>query len=155
MRRRLATAFSLLVVVSMLATACGQNEAPRYEPPPRAEEPAVDIVGPWRLIEGTVDSAPVVEAPDLPITVVFTATTAGGSAGCNGYTATSTVSGSQITLSNFVITEIACDDQDAAIAEDRFLAGLRRIREVADDEGTLVLSGSGVELRLRPGRAGN
>lgn len=147
---RIAT---VALLVATIAAGCSESTTPQYQPPPAAAAPAVDLIGSWRLTGGTVDSAEVVEAPDLPITVVFTATTAGGSAGCNGYTAQLSVSGAQLQLSNFVITEIACDDTVAALAEERFLAGLRRTTTISAEDGELVLSGPGIELRFRPGTA--
>ena len=145
MRRSVAAA----ILSAAVLVACGEAAAPQYTPPPPAAAPLVEIEGSWTFTGGSVDSAQVEESPDLPITVVFTATTAGGSAGCNGYTAQMSLSGSTLLLSNFVITEIACDDSVAALAEERFLSGLRRTTAVERVGPELMLSGAGVDLRFR------
>ncbi len=138
-----------LLLIGVLVGACTESAAPIYQPPPATDAPAVDIVGSWTLVAAVLDGAPITAAPGFPITIDFTSSSAGGSAGCNGYTTRTTLSGAALQLSNFVVTEVACDNDDAGVAEDRFLAALDRATQVGLDGGLLVLTGQGAELRFR------
>ena len=142
--------FTFCALAFGLLAGCAEATAPQYTPPPAVEEPAVDVLGRWQLLSGELDGAPVEEHPAYPIDLEFTDSTVGGSAGCNGYTASSTLAGNGVRLTNFVITEIECEEPNAAIAEDRFLSSLRRINQVGHDGRILTLRGNGTELRFTP-----
>lgn len=83
-----------------------------------------------------------------PITLSFTEGGAGGTAACNGYGGTYTVSGNEITFSEIFGTEMACFPDETMTSEQMYLDAFSRVETFAMGEDTLTLSGEGIELEF-------
>jgi heat shock protein HslJ len=101
---------------------------------------------PWELVSGTVDGAPVPLVAGSPITLTISEDTATGTAACNGYGATVSTSGADITFAGLGATEMACSPDEVMESEQRYLESLPRVESWASTEGNLTLTGDGVEL---------
>ncbi len=81
-----------------------------------------------------------------PITLSFTEDGAGGTAACNGYGGSYTISGNEITFSEIFGTEMACSPDETMTSEHMYLQAFSRVETFSMGEDTLTLSGEGVEL---------
>jgi heat shock protein HslJ len=109
--------------------------------------PATDLAEvPWELVSGTIDDAPVPLVAGFPITLTISGDAATGTAACNGYGATVTTSGGEITFSGLGATEMACSPDDVMASEQQYLEALPRVESWSGTEGDLTLIGDGVEL---------
>lgn len=80
-----------------------------------------------------------------PITITFEDDRVGGTAACNSYGGTFSLSGSEITVSDLSMTDMACFPDETMEAEAMYLEAVTRVGSVSLDE-ELTLSGNGVEL---------
>jgi heat shock protein HslJ len=117
-------------------TACAGPEAQGTDPT------GVD----WELASGTVDGADLPIIDNHPITLSFADGNAGGTAACNGYGTSYEITGSEITFSELIWTEMACIPEEVMESEQAYLAALPRVGTFAISNDTLTLSGEGVEL---------
>lgn len=124
---------AFLAVLALLATACLGSDF------------ADSIEGSWQMTSGTVDGEEIPLLDSHPITIHFEGDQMGGTAACNSYDGTFSLSGSRITISNLAMTEMACFPEETMRAEALFTEAISRVGTLALD-GTLTLSGDGVEM---------
>lgn len=110
---------------------------------------ADSVEGPWQLVSGTVDGVEVPILETNPITIVFEGDQVSGVAACNNYSGPFALDAPSIEFGNLVITEMACLDEEVMEAESLYMLGLIAVDTIAL-EGTLTLSGPGVELVFEP-----
>jgi len=111
--------------------------------------PAADLSDvPWELVSGTIDGAPVPLVTGFPITLTISEDAATGTAACNGYGATVTTSGAEITFSGLGATEMACSPNEVMESEQRYLEALPRVESWSGTESDLALMGDEVELNF-------
>jgi len=102
----------------------------------------------WQLESGTSDGEPIPILDSHPITLSFTEDGAGGTAACNGYGGSYSISGDTIAFSELFQTEMACFPEEAMESERRYLEGLTRVETISLTDETLTLSGEDTELTL-------
>jgi heat shock protein HslJ len=102
----------------------------------------------WQLEAGTSDGEPIPILDSHPITLSFTEDGAGGTAACNGYGGSYSISGDTITFSELFQTEMACFPEETMESERRYLEALTRVETISITEETLTLSGVDTELTL-------
>lgn len=112
------------------------------------EQPGADPTGAgWELRSGSVDGASLPIVDGYPITLAFADdTTAGGTAACNGYGASYDVSGSGITFSELIWTEMGCTPELIMESEQTYLGALPRVMTFSLADDRLTLTGEDVEL---------
>lgn len=108
---------------------------------------ADSLQGSWQLTSGIVDGEEIAMIDGHPITITFEEDRVGGTAACNSYGGTFSLSGSDITISDLSMTDMGCFPEELMQTEAVYLEALTRIGRVALD-GELTLSGDGVELVL-------
>lgn len=107
------------------------------------------LVGPWQLVEGTLDSAAVTPLADSPVTFAIRGDAAGGHGGCNSYSAEPmTVRPDGITIPRPTSHLAACPG-GRGDAEVLFFRALPRISSWRLIAGRLDLSGDGALLTFR------
>ncbi len=131
-----------LACLTILIAACSDPAQPGGDA--QTGEDPVDT--PWELKSGTVDGEDLIPVDDHPITLTITGDTASGTAACNGYFGTVSISGTEISFSGLGATEMACSPEQVMVAEQRYLDALPRVRAFSSTEGLLTLTGEGVEL---------
>jgi heat shock protein HslJ len=110
-------------------------------------EPTADPTGiPWELVSGTVDGTEVTLVGSHPVTLTISDEEIGGTAACNGYGATVTVSGSTIEIGELASTAMACAPDEVMESETQYLEALPRVEEFTSTASRLTLTGEGVEL---------
>jgi heat shock protein HslJ len=102
----------------------------------------------WQLESGTSDGEPIPILDSHPITLSFTEDGAGGTAACNGYGGSYSISGDTITFSELSQTEMACFPEETMESEQRYLEALTRVETISLTEERLTLSGEDTELTL-------
>lgn len=107
----------------------------------------VDITGEWVLGSGTVDGQAIPQMEGSRVTLNITGTDIGGTSGCNSYGGQFTLDGSAISIGDLMSTLMACSPEVMAV-EVPFTDALSRVDTVAIDEGDLVMTGPGIELRF-------
>jgi heat shock protein HslJ len=111
------------------------------------DEPTADPAGiPWELESGTIDGTEVTLVDSHPVTLALTDEEIGGTAACNGYGATVTVSGSTIEIGELASTAMACAPDEVMDSETQYLEALARVEEFTSTADRLTLTGEGVEL---------
>ena len=100
----------------------------------------------WELESGSLDGGPISILDDHPITLSFTEDDAGGTAACNGYGGSYTISGNEIIFSQMSQTEMACSPDETMTSEQMYLQALGRVEHFSMADGMLTLDGEGVEL---------
>ena len=103
------------------------------------------LQGSWQLTSGTVDGEEIAMIDGYPITITFDEDRVGGTAACNSYGGTFSLSGSEITVSDLSMTEMGCFPEEIMQAEAMYAGAITRVGKVSLDE-ELTLSGDGVEL---------
>jgi heat shock protein HslJ len=138
----MTTPLLLVAVLGVTLASCAGPGEP--------EEPAVsDPMGStWQLESGTSDGEPIPILDSHPITLSFTEDGAGGTAACNGYGGSYSISGDTITFSELFQTEMACFPEETMESERRYLEALTRVETISITEETLTLSGDDTELTL-------
>lgn len=110
-------------------------------------EPEADPTGiPWQLASGTIDDAAVTLVEGFPITLTFSADGASGTAACNGYGATVSMSDHEIAFSEMMWSAMGCSPSEVMDSETRYLEALPRVDAYSGSEDRLTLTGEGVEL---------
>jgi heat shock protein HslJ len=138
----MTTPLLLVAVLGVTLASCAGPGEP--------EEPAVsDPLGTtWHLESGTSEGEPIPILDSHPITLSFTEDGAGGTAACNGYGGSYSISGDTITFSELFQTEMACFPEETMESERRYLEALTRVETISVTEETLTLSGEDTELTL-------
>ena len=134
------TPLPLVAVLGLTLASCAGAAEP--------VEPAMsDPIGTtWRLESGTSDGEPILILGSHPITLSFTEDGAGGTAACNGYGGSYSISGDTITFSELFQTEMACFPEETMESEQRFLEALARVETISLTEERLTLSSENIEL---------
>ncbi|MGH8912920.1 MAG: META domain-containing protein [Acidimicrobiia bacterium] len=127
---------SLVFLVAVALAACADPGQPAADPTALA----------WELESGTLDSAPIPIVDGHPITLSFTDDSVGGTAACNGYGGSYSISGDEIVFSGMGATEMACSPADVMTSELLYLQAVVRVEELSMKAETLTLTGEGVEL---------
>lgn len=112
--------------------------------------PAEIPVGNWVLVVGTIQGEPIELAPDQTITLVFAADgTASGETGCNQYnTITKAARDGEWRIDGYEVTAGPCPSDAHTAAQNAYLDAFASIRTYTIEDNTLVLQGSGVDLRF-------
>ncbi|MGH8870872.1 MAG: META domain-containing protein [Acidimicrobiia bacterium] len=132
-----------LLLVPLLAStlaACADPSDP--SPPPGADPTGIA----WELESGSLDGGPIPIVASHPITLSFSEEGAGGTAACNGYGASYAISGTGITFSDLVWTEMACMPEETMESERLYLEALPRIEDFSMSVDHLTLTGDAVQL---------
>ncbi|MEZ0239230.1 MAG: META domain-containing protein [Chloroflexota bacterium] len=127
-------AANLLGVVLIACSAAG-GQSPGPSP--------LDIQGiEWRAVSV---AGRVPAAPHIP-TIKLDGTRADGNAGCNSYGADVAITGTTITVSQLMQTEMACADPNAMAIEGDFVTALAAATTIEIRDGKLVIGGPQGEL---------
>lgn len=103
----------------------------------------------WILVSGSLDGEVMTLAPDAPVTLALTDTGIGGVSSCNSYGGGIVGDGGPLFPELFG-TLMACVDPVVSELESASMAALSRVTGVALEDGQLVLSGEGAEMRFEP-----
>ena len=125
--------FTLLAGLALALAACASSTSESIE-------------GAWELESGTFDDQPIPIVATHPITITLDNGRVGGSAACNGYGGTYSLSDNQIAFTEFAMTEKACFPEEVMTSEQTYLTALFNVETTAVEDGQLVLSGSRTEL---------
>ncbi len=156
MRRTILLLFSLVAVVALVASACGDEDAADTDVGDQAddavgddsgEEPDGDtsLDGAWILVDSMVDGAPLALLDDYPVTMNIDNAELGGRAACNSYGGDLTIDGSLFSVGPVFQTEMGCEPAPMAL-EFEFLSALQRIDTWTRADDTAELTGDGVKL---------
>lgn len=116
--------------------------------------PVLPTYGKWQLESGAVTAEPLALDPENPISLVIEREAVSGFAGCNGYFyPASLVDGVwSWPEGTATVTEQNCEDDDDSAdvmaTETAYLKGLEAVARYSLLDGTLILTGDGVELRF-------
>lgn len=124
---------ALLTLMASLTSACLGSDF------------ADSVQGSWQMTSGSVDGEQIPVIDSHPITIDFEDDRVGGTASCNGYGGTFSLSGANIDIRDLAMTEMACSPEETMRAEAMFADAITRVDAVTLD-GTLTLSGDDVEL---------
>ena len=124
---------ALIGLLALLASACLGSDF------------ADSVEGPWQMVSGTVDGQAIPLLESHPITANFEDGQVGGTAACNSYGGTYSLSGSRINVGDLVMTEMACFPEEVMRAEALFSEGIMRVDTITLNGG-LTLSGDDVEM---------
>lgn len=106
---------------------------------------ADSVEGAWQMTSGEIDGQPIEPPETHPITINFEEDQVSGTASCNGYGGTFSLSGSSISISDLAMTDMACSPEETMDAQAMFSDAITRVDTVSID-GSLTLSADGVEL---------
>jgi heat shock protein HslJ len=142
----------------LLATACASPAGPTTDTtqptaaptqPAETTQPSMDPTGiAWALETGTVDGAAMTVVDGHLITLTITGDEASGTAACNGYGATVTISGSEIEFDELAMTQMACTPDEVMDSELLYIEALPRVETYSANADSLTLNGEGVELNF-------
>jgi heat shock protein HslJ len=104
--------------------------------------------GEWQLQTGANQGGAVPIVAGSRITLKIDGTQVGGTAACNQYGGKIHLSGTSISITDLIQTEMACLDERLMASESAFLAALPRATTATRDGDSLVLTGPQVELRF-------
>lgn len=139
--RPLAVAAALGLVVALSACSTSSESG---------DLEAFSIQGNWTLTSGSGPNGAVEPVEGSPITLeVDGQGTVHGSSGCNTYNSTATVEGNSVTFGPLMQTMMAREDA-IMTAEYAYSTALEGVSEGSVEDGGLVLTGEGVELRYSP-----
>lgn len=114
--------------------------------------PAGLIVVEWVLVSYGPASDPVAALPGTKVTAVFDAAgQVGGSTGCNSYSASYQIDGSQLTIGNVAQTLMACAEETIMAQEAAYTAALGAAQTITIEGDTLIIAYKGGELRFTSG----
>ena len=142
---RPARRLTALVATVLALAACAAPSAGGRE----SAVPAVDLLGEWELVDGSAEDSSVPVPPGARATIAFADGQAGGTSFCNSYRGAYTLSGSALRLDDLYVTEMACVDEDVMAAETAYWRALDAVDAAAVEDGELLLTGEGAELRFR------
>ncbi len=135
-------ALVLAVAVALVATACGDDQPTTSIGPP-VDGLAFD--GAWVLTDGTLDGEALALDDDYRVTMTIEGRSVGGRAACNHYGGTVSIADGAFSVGELSQTEMACERRVMEI-ESLFLQGLGRASHIERTEGTVFLSGTGVDF---------
>ena len=135
MNRRTMTALAL--VLALTAAACATEVAGGESV----------LTGSWQLDSGTVHGEPIPQLSGYRITFTSQGSSFTGTAACNGYGGLFGVEAWEMTLQELFVTEMACQPE-VMVSEQAYLAALGLVDTAGQEDGALVLSGPGAELRF-------
>lgn len=124
---------ALLAVVVLLMSACLGSDF------------AESLQGTWQLVSGTVGGEEIPVLDSHPITLTFEGDRVGGTASCNGYGGTFSLSGSTVGFGDLAMTEMACASPETMEAETLYARALTLVNTLTIDQ-TLTLSGPDVTM---------
>jgi len=130
---------SLLItaVLGLTLVACAEPSEPG------ASDPTASA---WVLESGTLDGAAIPIVEDHPITLTFDETGIGGTAACNSYFGSYTISGSEMSFSDLGQTMMACEPAEVMDSETNYLAAMALVDSFTATDDSLTLTGEGAEL---------
>ncbi|HEY4226916.1 MAG TPA: META domain-containing protein [Candidatus Limnocylindrales bacterium] len=138
---RLRGGLSVLViglVIGAIVAACGGSSATAS--PSAAASSGSTLDGTWALTQyTTVDGTQVTVPSAVTPTITFAGNAASGSAGCNSFNATATISGDQVRFDQVASTKLACQDPLATV-EAAYLQALNLVTMWTVTGNTLVLT---------------
>lgn len=127
--------FTLLLVGVFALTAC------------LGDDFGDSLQGAWQLSAGTHQGEPVPILETHPITMNLDGDQIGGTAACNGYGGTFSLSGSDFSLTEGLSwTEMGCMPSEVMTSEQAFLGALAAVDRIAYAGELLTMSGPGTEL---------
>lgn len=109
---------------------------------------SASLVGEWQLQAGTNQGQAVPIVAGSRITLKIDGTQVGGTAACNRYGGKIHVSGTTISITELIQTEMACLDDRLMASESAYLGALPRVTAAGRSGDSLVLTGPEVELRF-------
>ncbi len=130
---------SLIAIVTIALAACGTNEP---------LGPPAGLDGSWQLISGTHQGTAIEPIATQPVTMTFNGAEVTGTAACNGYGGTFDTTGSEISFSEMIRTEMACFPTEVMELEENYLVALLSVSGVSVTDGLLVLSGDNTTLEF-------
>lgn len=139
-RRLLALATATIALGALAACASGDPDLGSFE-----------IEGSWTLESGESGGSAITPVEGAPITLDVDAEGAvSGKDGCNNVMSTVTVEGTSVSFGPVAGTMMACEQpiMDVATA---YTGALEKVTTGAIEDGDLVLTGDGVELRYTAG----
>ena len=104
--------------------------------------------GEWQLQAGTNQGQAIPIVAGSRITLKIDGNEVGGTAACNQYGGKIHVSGTTISITELIQTEMACLDDRLMASESAYLGSLARVTAAGRNGGSLVLTGPEVELRF-------
>lgn len=135
MNRRAITALAL--VLALTAAACATE----------VDSGESVLAGSWQLESGTLHDAPIPQVSGYRITFTSEGSTFTGTAACNRYGGLFGVEAFAMTVQELVVTEMACEPA-VMESEQAYLTALNLVDLAGREDGALVLTGRGVELRF-------
>ena len=135
--RRLALG---VVVLGLVVAACAEPGQPGTPPTSDPTDRA------WELESGNLDGSAIPILASHPITLSFTEDAAGGTAACNGYGGSYSISGDELTISELSWTEMACVPEETMESERMYLEALSRVATFTMGDESLHLAGEEVDL---------
>ncbi|HLF61640.1 MAG TPA: META domain-containing protein [Acidimicrobiia bacterium] len=126
----------LAAVLGLILAACADGDEASSDPTGTA----------WVLESGTLDGAAVPIVDGSPITLTFEEDAIAGTAACNSYFGSYTISGSEISFSGIGSTMMACSPDEVMESESKYLQALALVDAFTATEDSLTLTGNGVEL---------
>ncbi len=133
-----------VVLAAALLTACGNGVLPWG-----ADGDPPVLAGTWQLMEGSGPDGEVDLVDGHPITLEIDGAQWRGTAACNDYSATATLDGDALELTQLLWTEMACHPPEVMESESAYLAALRTVDTLAYEDGELTLTGPGTQLTFR------
>lgn len=130
---------SLIAVVAIILAACGTNEP---------LGPPAGLDGSWQLTSGTHQGTAIEPIATHPVNMTFDGSEVTGTAACNRYGGTFDTTGSEISFSEMIRTEMACFPTEVMDLEDNYLTALLSVTGVSVTDGLLVLSGDTTTLEF-------
>jgi heat shock protein HslJ len=109
---------------------------------------SASLDGEWQLHAGTNQGQAVPIVAGSRITLKVDGTQVGGTAACNQYGGKIHVSGTTISITELIQTEMACLDDRLMASESAYLGALPRVTAAGRNGDSLVLTGPEVELRF-------
>lgn len=132
---------TLVLVMAIGLTACGSGS--------KGSEP-VDPSGGWQLVSGTYQETAINPISSHPATLEFEDGMLGGTSACNSYGGEYSIDGTQLSVGEVAMTEMACVPQEVMELESVFLSALTTVDTMALEGENLVLSGENAELTFEP-----
>ena len=143
-----ATTLASTALAVLLLAACAGPVAPGDQPGPEPDRTPEAMAGSWELVSGYGPDGEVVPQEGHPITLEVDDERWAGSAGCNRYSGSVTLDGDELTMSEVLVTEIACPEEGVMEAEAAYLAAFTSVTRWSLAEDTLVLTGPDAELEF-------
>jgi heat shock protein HslJ len=144
-------ALALLASLGLITASCGDDSEPVADsvpdvtlPTPDDDVPDEALDGPWVLVSGSVDGAPVALVDGWDVTLTIEGSQVGGRAACNGYGGTLDTAGGTFIVGDLSWTEMGCEPAVMEL-EQAYLRSLSGIDSHTLTEGRLTITGAGAE----------